>query len=245
MQLQEIGQRGLVLTFEPMEEWITNIYICFAHNNTYLVDTYCGPDVMMAVRGVIAERAGDKPIIVVNTHFHWDHIWGNCCFPEETILAHELCRSLADKHWDFQVRQNHQFQLGKVAKHLPTHLIRDHWSNLHDSVEIFHSPGHTPDSISFLDKKDGVLFVGDNVEYPLPYVESPDLDQYILTLRNYLDMDYRFMVSSHSEFTDDDLILSNISYLEKLKSGTQQYFIDPYAAKIHDLNLKFLQQPQV
>lgn len=240
MQIKEIGQRGLILSFDPMEEWITNIYICFAKNHTYLVDTYCGPDTMVPVKDLIRQQAGDKPLVVVNTHFHWDHIWGNCAFPEETIIAHEMCRTLADKNWDQQIAQNQQFQIGKVVKHLPTKLIKESWKDPLDEVQIIHTPGHTIDSISFHDLKDGVLFVGDNVEYPLPYVESPDLDQYIRTLNHYLAMDYRFMISGHSEFTDDDLIHENIRYLENLKNQIPQYYIDAFAAKTHEMNLQFL-----
>lgn len=223
-----------------MEEWITNIYICFAKKHTYLIDTYCGPDTLTPVKEMIKERSGKKPLIVVNTHFHWDHTWGNCAFPEETIIAHELCRTMMENHWEKQLAQNHQFQMGKVVKHFPSKLIRDTWTDSDDGVEIFHSPGHTADSISFYDKKEGIVFVGDNIEYPLPYVESPDLLQYIKTLKTYLSMDYKFLISGHSEFTDDNLIESNIEYLVHLMNKDPQYFIDPYAAKIHSLNLQYL-----
>ena len=30
---------------------------------------------------------------VVNTHFHWDHTWGNARFPEAALWGHEQCRS--------------------------------------------------------------------------------------------------------------------------------------------------------
>ena len=29
---------------------------------------------------------------VVNTHFHWDHTWGNARFPEAELWGHETCR---------------------------------------------------------------------------------------------------------------------------------------------------------
>lgn len=240
MEILEIGSRGWKVTFNTMEEWIVNIYVCFAKNNTYLVDTFCGPDSMDAIKEMTGLRAGNKPLIVVNTHYHWDHVWGNCSFPESTVIAHRKCRDLLEQEWENQIRDNQSCQLGVVKKRLPTLLIEDQWTDIEDEVEIFHTPGHTEDGISFYDHRDGVLFVGDNVEYPLPYVESAAIDQYILTLKSYLLKKFDHLVSSHSEYSDKDLILSNINYLEKLKNAVPQHFLDPYANKVHQLNLDFL-----
>ena len=37
---------------------------------------------------------GDAPLLaIVNTHWHWDHVWGNAMFPGVPIWGHERCRS--------------------------------------------------------------------------------------------------------------------------------------------------------
>ena len=41
-----------------------------------------------------------------------------------------------------------------------------------DEVELYHTPGHSDDSISIIDCFDKVLFAGDNIEEPYPFVEK-------------------------------------------------------------------------
>ncbi|MEM2143600.1 MAG: hypothetical protein QXQ81_10125, partial [Candidatus Thorarchaeota archaeon] len=85
-------------------------------------------------------------------------------------------------------------------------------------IRLFPSPGHTRDSCSCVHESDRVLFVGDNVEYPIPYVNSLDIGTYIATLRGYATMDWDYMVTGHSSVhTDTSLLDRNIAYLEELR----------------------------
>ncbi|MCX6271255.1 MAG: MBL fold metallo-hydrolase [Bacteroidetes bacterium] len=240
MTFRQTGKRGWVLTFDNNKEWITNLYLCFAPDNIYLVDTYCGEDSMLPVLAFIRNQDVNKPLIIVNTHAHWDHVWGNSAFAGSPIIAHEQCALFLQQYWDQYLADFGQFRTGKVGKRLPDILIKDKWQHIEDEVEIKHTPGHTSDSISFYDKAGGVVFVGDNVESPLPYVESADLVQYQLTLNQYLAENYRTVLSSHAEKVDNELIRSNIDYIDNLRKGIPMEFDDPYASKVHQMNLDFL-----
>ncbi len=240
MKIEQIGRRGTLFIFDEIPDFITRTYLCFTKNHTYVVDTYCGPDSMEPVIRYIRSRAGNKPIRVVNTHFHWDHVWGNCAFPEESILAHEECFKQMDLHWEKQLLENQVYQTGTPIKKLPTLLIQNAWDDPEDLVRIYHTPGHTDDSISFLDQVDDLLFVGDNVEFPIPYVESGSLETFMATLDHYLATSHRHYVSSHAVHTDKELILHNLNYLRDLAEGEEIHFIDPYTQRVHQLNLDFL-----
>ena len=47
----------------------------------FVVDTLMRPQDMAPVQDLLAERAGARRTVVVNTHHHWDHVYGNAAFP--------------------------------------------------------------------------------------------------------------------------------------------------------------------
>ena len=65
---------------------------------------------------------------------------------------------------------------------------------------------------------DNIIFAGDNVEYPHPYIESDNLtDKYINTLKGYLNIKSDIIIPGHGEPCDDKLVSENIKYLEELR----------------------------
>ena len=85
-------------------------------------------------------------------------------------------------------------------------------------MRFFHTPGHTLDSSSCLDERDRVLFVGDNVESPIPYLNNVNFDQYIRTLKSYLELDWKYIIAGHDPLLETpDLIKQNIDYLRKFR----------------------------
>jgi hypothetical protein len=67
------------------------------------------------------------------------------------------------------------------------------------------------------------LFVGDNVETPIPYLNEPDLATYIASLNLYLELDWNYLVAGHDPLQSNDLLVrENIEYLE----GVAEWSID-------------------
>lgn len=61
-------------------------YLAVGEQKALLVDTMCGyTDVLRAARTVT-----DKPIVVVNTHGHGDHVLGNVWFKEAYMHPDDL-----------------------------------------------------------------------------------------------------------------------------------------------------------
>ncbi|MBW4829012.1 MAG: MBL fold metallo-hydrolase [Clostridiaceae bacterium] len=71
MNIKKVRNRGILFTFHDLGI-PTNVYAIYGEHYTYIIDTYLGPDIIKLV--------GDKPIIVVNTHSHWDHVWENSLY---------------------------------------------------------------------------------------------------------------------------------------------------------------------
>jgi len=88
---QRLSERVLLLTeISPME----NIIVALAgRDGLAVVDTTGSPHTAKLLRQIIAREFGrDDFAWVINTHYHWDHAFGNQAFPEAVLVGHENCR---------------------------------------------------------------------------------------------------------------------------------------------------------
>lgn len=85
--------------------------------------------------------------------------------------------------------------------YLPNLIFQKELYFAEDKIKLFHTPGHTLDSISVLDEEEDVLLVGDNVGdsmediIPSIYCEK---DIYINTMKKYEEMDFDTCISGHN-----------------------------------------------
>ena len=81
-----------------------NVGVVVGEEGVLLVDTRESHE----AAGVLIEelrRLTTKPVRwILNTHWHWDHVFGNACFPEAAIWGHRRCRTVLrdfpDQHRD-------------------------------------------------------------------------------------------------------------------------------------------------
>ncbi|MDP4144017.1 MAG: MBL fold metallo-hydrolase [Bacillota bacterium] len=236
MKIKKISKNAAAFVYDNIPAYLTNVFLINKSSNTYIIDTYCGSDSMLPVRDMIE----NKEAIIINTHFHWDHIWGNCVFEKNQIISHKLCRDLIAESWDTQLIKNSKYITGKVEKTLPNVTFTDKIFFHNDEIELFHSPGHTADSISIFDHEEKILYVGDNLEKPILYVEDKNISQYISTLENYLSYKPKKIVSGHTLYLTEKDLSESIKYLENLSTGKDIYFEDEYCKEIHQQNMIFI-----
>lgn len=136
-------------------------YLVIGEDRACVIDTmngYC--DLSAFVRSVT-----DKSVIVVNTHGHPDHIFGNLYF--DNALLHPDDLPLAAGFVDdpefvaFCKEKGHSMP--------PFRPIRG--GDVIDlggrTLEIFELPGHTPGSVLLLLREDRILFTGDAINHHL------------------------------------------------------------------------------
>ena len=68
--------------------------VAFTPTHAFVIDTLMGPQDMEPILDLLRERAGERRIVVVNTHHHWDHVYGNAAFPGIDIVAQRSCPRL-------------------------------------------------------------------------------------------------------------------------------------------------------
>ena len=91
-----------------------------------------------------------------------------------------------------------------------------------------------------MDVKDRVLFVGDNIEHPIPYLYSEDIDAYIETLEEYLTRNPDTVISGHDPLMNNTRLISeNLEYVRKFKKGKVDVdSLTESGRRIHEQNLK-------
>jgi len=174
-----------------------------------LIDTGCG---FVPIRPVV-ESLTDRPVLVVDTHNHFDHVGGNHEFDDiaihelgaaglerpvpEAILAGYLAyaRKLAaafphyahaDRRFFHLLEEQHNVRAlphgvedsWQIPPSSATELLRDG-----DTIDlgsrqlrVWHTPGHSPDSVSLELPDERILFGGDTVNTGPVYAQLPDSD---------------------------------------------------------------------
>ncbi len=199
MHIQRIKQRGVLFTYEDPAACDLNLYLIRGEKYNYIIDTGLGSLTTDPIRESI--KNDHKPMIVINTHYHWDHIWGNGSFQDCLIVSHQLCRELIRSRWDEMLAQNSHRCRGTVALNLPNLVFTGELYFAADQIRLFHAPGHTADSISVLDETEKVLIVADNVGENMPEI-IPSLDCgrdiYRSTIQKYAALDFDTCISGHN-----------------------------------------------
>jgi len=219
MKIEKLSERGIVFTFDDLSSpdyyCPTNIYAINGDKHIFLCDTYLGPKIMQKVVAHLEKEFGKKPFVIFNSHSHWDHHWGNCYFENTIILSHKLTVALIEKNGENEIKRNGKYLRGKVVLKLPNKTFENEYKEYEkEEVIFFHSPGHTEDSSSCYDSASKVLFVADNVEVPIPYINSSDLSIYIATLKKYLEYPAEIIIPGHGNVGEKTLIEANLCYLE-------------------------------
>ena len=178
-------------------------YLLVGTEKALLIDTAYG---FTDLVGAIKELT-DKPLMVVNTHGHFDHISGNYRFGE-TFLS--------EKDWELYRLHSRRETIDAIVKdavgggikgRLAALALRPSLSGIYSHpfpatrslpecgyfelgnrrVEIVETPGHTHGSVSLLDVKNGWFFSGDtcgDVGMLLHFAESTEVKTFHETIRH-------------------------------------------------------------
>jgi len=186
---------------QPMgKEYDLNLGLILGKAHNYVIDTGLGSGSVLPILDYI--KSDGKPIIVINTHFHWDHIWGNWMFAGSPIISHTTCRELEDKYWDKQLQGNSKYVDGEVRKCLPNIVFDRSLYFPDDGISIFHTPGHSEDCISVFDAVDKVLYAGDNIgdteDKIIPEIDT-DTKTFMRLIETYKRYDFDICISGHNK----------------------------------------------
>lgn len=216
MKIQKIKNRGTLFTYTTSSGWDLNVHLIMGEKYNYIIDTGLGSLSIDPIKEYIKDS--NKPVVVINTHYHWDHIWGNNSLRDCTVIAHKLCGEMIESEWEGMMHKNNQHCYGEVEMYLPNLVFEKELYFPEDKIRIIYTPGHTIDSISVIDEEDKVINVGDNIGdnieeiVPSIYCEK---DLYIDTLIKYKDMNFDTCISGHNVVLGKEVIEEILSIVIK------------------------------
>lgn len=147
-------------TFNPVQE---NTYVVYNENRECcIIDPGCYFTAEQEALTAFIEKEELTPILLLNTHCHLDHIFGNRFVHEKWGLELHL-------HQKEKVVLDHGPASGDMYQ-LP---FRNYEGALHwleegvelkigsDALQVFFTPGHSPGSVSFYSEADKFVIAGD------------------------------------------------------------------------------------
>jgi glyoxylase-like metal-dependent hydrolase (beta-lactamase superfamily II) len=150
-------------------------YLVLGQERAALIDSGLGVGNIKAV----VERLTSLPVAVLTTHSHWDHIGGHDLFADIAVhrldarwLEHGIPTPLENQRATFmkepletQPPAGFALETWCSPRVRPTRLLEDQDKVALGgrSLEILHTPGHSPGHICIHDRVTGYLFTGDLV----------------------------------------------------------------------------------
>jgi glyoxylase-like metal-dependent hydrolase (beta-lactamase superfamily II) len=242
----------LFVIHEPRHYEGTTITLILGTRRALLVDTGCGIGNLRP----LVERLTTKPVLIVNTHTHLDHLGANHQFHELAMFDHPTTRQIAENGVPATTYRFELLHDGLVQGPWPigfdpvTATLRPftvtRWLRDGDQIdiggsqlEVLFTPGEAVDNICLLDRSRRVLCSSDilllgGVWSHLPGGNVRDLAaSYRRLMQHYGDFD-RIMPSHGQPWLGKDLLPEMLAGAEAVLSGTSRPcdFTDPWGRHI-------------
>ena len=189
-------------------------YLVVGEEKACMIDTMMGYNDLYAA----ARKITDKSLVVVNTHGHPDHIYGNVYFQEAYLhpADRELARSFTEDPEYIEILKAHNAVFPPFRDILPGDIIDLGGRTL----EVFGLPGHTAGGILLLLREDRILFTGDSVNHHLWMQLDGCLPmrEFVKELDKVMFLQERADIILHGHARDWD----DISLLRCMRDGAQE-----------------------
>jgi glyoxylase-like metal-dependent hydrolase (beta-lactamase superfamily II) len=204
---------GVTAIYEPHQWQEVISYLIEGTDRALLFDTGNGiGDIRTVVDGLTA-----KPVTVLNSHGHFDHVGGNHAF--DRILGMDTDFTRARQAGQPNAAIALEVSAAALCRPAPggvseaTHVGRPYTISRFvadgqridlggRTLEIIHLPGHTPDAIALIDREAGLLWTGDSF-YAGPiwlYAPETDLVAYRRSLERLVELskEVRWLLPAHN-----------------------------------------------
>ena len=178
---------GVTAIYEPHQWQEAIFYLIEGESTALLFDTGNG----IGNLAPVVNSLTDKPVTVLNSHSHYDHVGGNYSF--DNILGMDTAFTVGRQQGIPNSEIAIEVSSGALCRQPPegvnesTHVgrpykitktIQDgHQIDLGSRVlEVIHIPGHTPDAIALIDREAGLLWTGDSFYAGPIWLYAPETD---------------------------------------------------------------------
>jgi glyoxylase-like metal-dependent hydrolase (beta-lactamase superfamily II) len=229
MAWQEVGDRVFTRHFEFFDQ---QIGVVLGGRDVLVVDTRSTPAQAREIVADIRELTKDPVSIVVDTHWHFDHTFGNSVFRPAAIWGHVRAADRLRREGAEALREAAEgipaleADFNEVVIDPPEHTFEDRATvEVGDRlVELsYHGRGHTEGDITILVPDARVLFAGDLIEEGSPpsFGDSFPLD-WPATLEALLPLATGAVVPGHGAIGDAAFIAAQLEAMRGLVALARQ-----------------------
>jgi glyoxylase-like metal-dependent hydrolase (beta-lactamase superfamily II) len=229
------AEPGIFIIEEPLHVERVKSYLVVGDDRAALIDTGMGVANIREVVGTLT----DKPVTVLLSHAHWDHVGGNSLF--DRILIHpaeadELLGGFSNdrlRKWFAPEQLTGPLPAGVSVETMVIPPSEATGSLVHGQVvdlggrqlEVLHCPGHSPGGVVFLDRANRVLFSTDLAYRGFLYAyQGRSLDIYLDSLRRLAGLapDVSVVYPSHNESPlEPDVLVASADILQQVVDGAE------------------------
>ncbi|NPV68653.1 MAG: MBL fold metallo-hydrolase [Anaerolineae bacterium] len=195
-----------------------------------LIDTLAYPEETLQIKNFLEKRLNCPVRTVINTHYHADHTFGTYLFEDALVVGHALCRDLLDtrgrRSMEEARRSSSEFTDARIV--LPAMVFKTGTLAVHlgnKTVELWHSPGHSPDSVVAYVREDRILFAADTI-MPIPYFVDGSYADFIRSLEALRGKGFECVVQGHGEVVlrgeVEAKLDSDLEYLRRIRQQVEK-----------------------
>ena len=224
---REVGNRVWVRRYELLDQ---TIGVIGGQTGIVVIDTRATHPLADELRADL-RALGDRPLVaVVNTHGHWDHVFGNARFLPTPIWGHVRCAAMITERGEaMRTRVQRQYPsepFDEVELTPPTELFTESATiDLGDrQVEMrYLGRGHTDNDIVVVVADASVLFAGDLLENaPAPAFGDSYPIAWVATGHALLDLVDGVVVPGHGDPFDHGFAERQVAELGVLAELAKQ-----------------------
>lgn len=226
---QEVGPDVFVRNYRTYDE---NVGLVLGEGGAMVVDTRSSHPQGAEILRDIREVTDLRPTVVVNTHFHFDHVYGNAVMLPCEIWGSEACALELRRHGEerrgdllptLPARLREEVATVEIVP--PDHLVRDRRTIRVGgrTVELrFEGRGHTDSDLLILVPDAHVLFAGDLVEEGAPpsFGDAFPLD-WPATARHVASLASGPVVPGHGKVVDRGFVERQAADLAAVAAGAR------------------------
>jgi glyoxylase-like metal-dependent hydrolase (beta-lactamase superfamily II) len=201
-----------------------DVYAIVTRRFVVFVDTTSTPEEAGHIRAALASELASRQPLIIITHADYDHCWGSAAFAESSgevitpIIGYAITlewMSGAGAAEELRQKQEESPRFASVRLIAPnvtyTESLVIDGGDL--TLELLHTPGHTPDHTAVWIPELRLLLAGDAAEHPFPQVHSgADLLDIRRSLERLQTLDPAWVLPCHGGVFDPSLLTRNLAF---------------------------------